>query len=352
MTSTVRTLAHIGVILTGGTIGSTPPGASRVEEPLVGIDPMDAPEATLLQDALRGIGSARFSLRRPFSQLSEDLLPSDWAQLARSARQLAAEGVDGILLLHGTDTMSYSAAALSFMLSDIDVPVVLTGSNLPPGQPDSDAVENVRDAIIALRYLPRGVFLVFGGRAGAGSQVHCGTTVRKVRGSGTAFHSVNRASLASVGEDGFVWHQDAPRYERRESWDQADERVLSLRLHPGINLGALGDFALDHGYHGVMLELFPSATGSGRSDAYSVDRLVHRCTAAGIAVVSALSHWPEGETNVYESTLAIRKAGAIPVMMMPETALVKLMWILGHTRDPATVQALLLEEIAGEMGGR
>src|SRR6202040_1852748 len=101
----------------------------------------------------------------PIRELSENLQPRHWVLIAQAVRSLIEqEDAAGVLVLHGTDTMAYTAAALSFLLSDLEGPVVLTGANLPTGEAGSDAQRNVHDALVALNELERGVYVAFTGR--------------------------------------------------------------------------------------------------------------------------------------------------------------------------------------------
>jgi L-asparaginase/Glu-tRNA(Gln) amidotransferase subunit D len=128
----------------------------------------------------------------PIREFSENMIPSDWTKIAKSVDKAIKEKIDSIVIAHGTDTMCYTSAALSFMLQGIKIPVVLTGSNIPLETEGTDAVTNMHDAIrVALDKRFKGVFLVFSGIDNQPSNIHLGCRVRKVKFSGNCFESVN-----------------------------------------------------------------------------------------------------------------------------------------------------------------
>ncbi len=308
------------------------------------------PEFELVQEALPRGGEFEFDVRRPIGMLSENLAPEDWTAMAASIRGLAEEeGVDAILILHGTDTMAYTSAALSFMLSDLQVPIVVTGSNKPSDQPRSDALQNLHASLVALENLGPGVFIVFAGRPTAAGRVHIGTRVRKVRASGNAFASVGRRPVAEVRTDEFVrlWAPNPPRPMPFRG--EVDQRVLSLRLYPGLDLGAIFDSLIPNQVRGVVIELYASFTSPSAQPRYSVPRFVDACSASGVPVVAAVANEPRGKPNLYESRIAFEEAGGAILHMLPETATVKLMWALGMDSRPDSVLELMNTSIANEM---
>lgn len=308
------------------------------------------PEFELVQEALPRDGEFEFDVRRPIGMLSENLAPEDWTAMAASIRGLAEEeGVDAILILHGTDTMAFTSAALSFMLSDLQVPIVVTGSNKPSDQPRSDAVQNLHASLVALENLGPGVFIVFAGRPTAAGRVHIGTRVRKVRASGNAFASVGRRPVAEVRTDEFVqlWAPDPPRPMPFRG--EVDKRVLSLRLYPGLDLGAIFDSLIPNQMRGVVIELYASFTSPSAQPRYSVPRFVDACSASGVPVVAAVANEPIGKPNLYESRIAFEEAGGAILHMLPETATVKLMWALGMDSRADAVLELMNTNIANEM---
>ncbi len=344
----------VGLVLTGGTIASeltSGPDTDGLVRLVGQQGSRRSTELELLRAASSGQADMDFRVRRPVGLLSENLVPDDWLRIASSVRSLALEpDVDGVVVLHGTDTMAYTAAALSFLLTDLDAPVVLTGSNLPPNQPGSDAVKNIHDALVALHVLRAGVYLAFAGRKNSPGWVHVGTRVRKVRASGPAFRSINRLPVGKVVGESFLADHPLRRHQPHFPCHlEVDERVLHVRLHPGLDLAALFE-AVDGRMKAVVVELYASATGPMIEGRYSVPAFIERCTANDVAVVTATASAPAGHAGVYESTLAMREAGAIFVGdMLPETALVKLMWGLSQVRAGISLREIMLTAVAEEI---
>jgi L-asparaginase/Glu-tRNA(Gln) amidotransferase subunit D len=336
------------LVLTGGTIGAE-------EDNLVlsvGGDPTGA-EAGLLERMWPGPGEPSVTVASPLRKLSESVEPSDWLKIASAVRRLVVEAdATGVVILHGTDTMGYTAAALSFLLSDLDRPVVLTGSNLPSGEEGSDADDNVHAALVALKALDAGVYAAFAGGQGLPGQVYLGTRIRKVRASGGAFESVNR-DVVGVVEDGHFRAKEPHAARKHDGCVQRiDDRVLALRLYPGLDLDLAFQSVVAGDIRGVVIELYASATGPDTGDRFSLPRFIEKCVSRGVVVATAVPEAPAKTGKTYETTLAVGKAGGIFLGdMTPETATVKLMWALAQSPDEDLVRELMLRPIAGELGG-
>jgi L-asparaginase len=341
---------RIGLVLTGGTIGCRVEGSGADE--LVRLrGGEDAPELELVREAVgEGI---ELSLRRPLRLTSESMAPADWAAIAEAVGSLLTEDrVDTILVLHGTDTMTYTSAALSFMLAEAGPPIVLTGSNSPVGEPGSNARRNVEDSLIALAALDPGVYVLFG-EADEPAPVHLGTRVRKVGGPGNAFASVGRAPVGVV-RDGRFERASASAGESVVSSDRPvdpgriglDPRVLSLRLYPGLDFEWVSA-GIDSGeIRGVVLELYPSVTGPAGESGLSVVGFAERCAARGVPVVATIANPMGGDFARYESTAALEAAAVEILPMLPETATVKMMWALGASGEKDAVLDLMRAEMA------
>ncbi len=336
----------IGLVLTGGTIGAQ-------EDNLVlsvGDDPTRA-ETELLERMWPGPSTLSITVETPLRKLSENLQPRDWLKIAASARKLIEEtDVAGVVILHGTDTMAYTAAALSYLLSDLDRPIVLTGSNLPSGEEGSDAEHNVHTALLALQKLGAGVYVAFAGERDLPGQVFLGTRLRKLKASGMAFKSVNR-EVVGVVKDGIFDFEAPYQAEPHERFEpELDEHVLALRLYPGLDLELALDAVVHCHIRGVVIELYASATGPDTDDRFSLPRFIRGCAEHNIVVATAVSEAPAVKSKMYETTLAINEAGGVFLGdMTPEAATVKLMWALGQSSDVGLVQRLLLRPIAGEL---
>jgi L-asparaginase len=355
MTPRARRRRRVGLVLTGGTIGSGI-GSQTSKDGLVrlldGAGNGEIPELDLIWKATprAGAGEIEFSIRRPIGLLSENLVPDDWIPMAKTIRSLVGDDdVESVLVLHGTDTMAYTSAAMAFLLADLEVPVVLTGANRPADQDGTDAFRNVRDSLAALRRLDPGVFIVFAGKPTGTSRVHLGTRVRKVRASGNAFHSVGQRPVGEVRNGKLERFRPPPTPAPVRNRLAIDSRVLSLRIYPGLDLHAMLDAMAAARTRGVVLELYPSFTAPTEHSRYSAPHFVEACTASGIPVVATVANEPAGRPNLYESRTALEAAGVEIVHMLPETATVKLMWALGSRRKRDSVLELMRTQIASEI---
>jgi L-asparaginase len=343
---------RLGLVLTGGTIGSTAAGDADVVQ-LVRANPV-AVMPGWLSGPLAAFGPHQLTIRQPVSLHSEEARPADWTAIAGACRTLVDRGVDAICILHGSDTMAYCAAALAFSLSDLNVPIVLTGSNVPPDAPDSDARHNVRSALIALRTLPAGVYVVFAGSEDGDALVHLGTRVRKERASGTAFVSPNGGPVAVV-QGGRLrtlvpWPAPRPVVPLRTT-TAFSPTVLELRVHPGLPFAALEPAVDTGGVRGVVAELYPCATGPTGSDDASLARFARYVTDRGGVVVATVAAAPDVAGSYYPSLPALTDAGVsfLPGVLST-AATVKLMWALARTDgDADATRRLMRRPIAGEI---
>lgn len=297
--------------------------------------------------------SIEFVVRQPVNVLSEDMTPNDWVLIAREIESLCRkEEVSGVLVLHGTDTMAYTAMAMTFMLTGVDVPIVFTGANLPPDDPDSDADTNISDALVALGKLPAGTFISFAGKPAAKSWVMESVSARKVRASGPAYRSTNRGPLATVEKARFEFRRSLDPAERSPSRIEVSDRVLQLSLHPGIDLSAMIDLIELREVRGVVVSTYPAFTAPSYPPSSSLPDFVRRCGEMDVAVALTVGNAPVGRTNAYGSTLHMIESDALLLSTMPEVALVKMMWATGCSRKVDEVRSLMLEPIATEFGPR
>lgn len=340
----------IGLVLTGGTIGAAQHGS------VLSVGPQaTSAEADLLRSVWPAAGEPQVALAAPLRKLSENLTPRDWPTIAGAVRRLVeVDGVDGVLVLHGTDTMAYTAAALSFLLCDVDRPIVLTGSKLPAGQRGSDAAANVRAALVALLALRSGTYVAFAGAGDAHARIHLGTRARKAPSGSETFTSVNRQPVATVQGDELAPLEPYAHRVGERSIQDVDEHVLALRLYPGLDFDVARDALQRGGMRGVVVELYPSATGPDTGDRFSLPQFIDRCAARDVIVATTAPGAPPSGAGVgvgaYETTLAIADAGGLNLRDMPtETATVKMMWALAQSQRPQIVGQLLLSPIAGEL---
>jgi len=261
-------------------------------------------------------------------------------------------GAAGVVIPHGTDTLHFTTAALSFMLRDLTGPVVVVAAQRSSDRPSSDAALNLIGAArVGITNLGEVVAVMHGETSDTYATIHRGTKVRKMHSSRRdAFRSLNASPLGRVQPDGRVELSDhaLPRAAGPTKVDDAlDPRVGLTYFHPGQRPSDLE--AILHGLHGLVI----AGTGLGHVS-HDLIPVIQKATKDGIIVVMT-TQTLQGRVNlhVYDTGRDLLKAGAIGAEdMTPETALVKLMWVLGHTREPSEVARALIANVAGEINPR
>jgi L-asparaginase len=327
----LRLSKHLGAVLTGGTI-------STISQP-DGLHLSSTAALALLPNL------ERLAVVSPLNRLSEDMQPDDWVIIAKAVRSLWDQGAAGVIVLHGTDTMAYTAAALSYLLVDLPIPVVLTGSNLAPDVPNSDSITNVSDALMAAEVLPSGVYVSFAGTAGGISHIILGTFARKLRVEGHSFVSVGRPLVGTVSQ-GRCTITAPPIWDNRNTACcdyrlAVDPRVLVVPIYPGCSLDALADFAANNAFRGVLILAYPSGTGPTISKGNSLIDLTTSCVERGIVVAAVTTVETPGYVGAYPSTAEFTRAGGLFLNVPPEAATAKLMWSLGQSDEVDAVRQLL-----------
>lgn len=338
--------ARLGLVLTGGTVGSNDVDGILVVDLT---STSSEREAQLVRRSWTGPQRLNVITRTPIRKFSEDFLPVDWVNLANCVRELVeVDEVSSVLILHGTDTMGFTAAALSFMLADLDATIVLTGANLPLDDASSDGPTNIRDALLASHAMPRGVYVSFAGTLGASSEVHAGTTVRKVQANGRAYVSPNYGPVAHVSMGSVklarpINNELMPRRPAAVSRD-----VHAMTLFPGIDFDMISSGLIASGKKGVVVRMYPGISAPEHDSRDSFSNFVHKCVDAGIFVATCVERCVDA-TVEYPSNDAARRAGAVFAReMIYETAYVKLSWALAQTTSRAELEDLFLKPIAGE----
>jgi len=335
----------VAVLGTGGTI------ASYVEYRTGAVHPAIS-AADLVRSVPQLSELCNVCARVLYSILSENMRVAHWQNLARAIAEEFQAGAAGVIVPHGTDTMGYTAAALSFMLKSLPGPVVLVGAQRSSDRPSSDASLNLIAAarVCVEADLGEVVVAMHAGPSDTYVQLHRGTKVRKMHASRRdAFQSINEAPVGEV-LDGEV--KLRPEHRPRsagpiELHERMEEQVALLYFYPG--------FAPEHlelvAQHTKGIVIAGTGLGHISEELLAAARKV---THRGLPVV-VTTQCLNGAVNlhVYETGREMLAAGIIPGGdMLPETAYVKLMWALGQTSDPAKVRALMLDNLAGEYSQR
>lgn len=342
-------MKHILLIATGGTIASAEDGN--------GLSPALTGEE-LARSVPEIEGLCELDIVQPMNIDSTNMRPADWLRIAEVIRE-NYDTHDGFVVLHGTDTMSYTAAALSYLIQDSPKPIVLTGSQQPMGNPFTDAKINLYQSLVyAVSDRSRDVSIVFGGHAIAGTRARKQRTM-----SFNAFNSINYPVLAYLRQDKIICSGsaavsagpaecdctgggaaraadgtlDEPRF-----YTELNSRVCALKLTPGLTPDIFRLLKPD--YDAVILETFGMGGVPERgADGASYQEAIFDWVDSGRTVVMTTQVPEEGlDLGVYEVGRAyaehpgILKGGD----MTTEALVAKTMWALGQTRDADELQRL------------
>jgi len=335
----------VALLTTGGTI------ASRVDYETGGVRPVKE-EREILDFFPELEATGRVRIVPVFDRLSEDLVPDDWRVLAEKVVGAFRDGAHGVVVAHGTDTLGFTAAALSFLLADLPGPVVLVGAQRSPDRPSSDGAFNLRAAMEVAndRRVGEVVVVMHAGPSDDRYAVHRGTWVRKMHSSRRdAFRSRNGPPLGFVdgGKVELLLPVRAPSPGPARVDGSVDTRAALLWFYPGLNPERAVRFV--EGCRGVVL----AGTGLGHVGS---DHLgwIRAATERGV-VVAMTTQCLAGnvEPYVYATGRELQRAGVVYLGdLLPETAYAKMVWALAKSEKPAEVVDLLLRDRASEFHDR
>ncbi|MHA1723551.1 MAG: Glu-tRNA(Gln) amidotransferase subunit GatD [Promethearchaeota archaeon] len=284
-----------------------------------------------------------------FEILSENMRPEYWQKLAIEVSKAANEGVDGIIIAHGTDTMSFTSAALSFMLKNLSIPVVLTGSQRSSDRPSSDAAMNlINAAIVATSDIAEVVVTMLGSPSHDYGLIHRGTLVRKMHSSVRhAFRTLNDIPIGMVRNRKIYWFKKDYKKRNNSSVEaniNFEEKIALIYSYPGLNNEVI-DFYIDRNYKGLVI----AGTGLGHVSTQVYDSIKRAIQEEMIILMTTQTLHGFVGMNVYSTGRELQNIGVIPGRnLLPEVAYVKLGWVLGQTNNPEEIKKLLLTNIAGE----
>lgn len=341
-------LPKVAIVSTGGTI------ASRVDYRTGGVRPaLTASDLYSVVPELSEI--ATIDAEIVFSLFSENITPKHWTKIAKVTAKYIENGVAGVVVAHGTDTMGYTAAALSFALQNPPVPVIMVGSQRSADRPSSDAATNLIGAVKAAANAPFAEVALAMHETVSDKTIifHRGTKVRKCHTSRRdTFKSINTTPLARM-KNGQI-EMLIKNYRKRSPSQKLilkpnfNEKVALVKFHPGLDPNII-EWYVNESYKGIILE----GTGLGHVSKYCFTAIRNAIENNVIVAMTSQCIWGRLGMNVYDQGRDLLAIGVVPLEdMMPETALAKLMWILGQTKDIAEAKSLLTTNVANEISPR
>jgi glutamyl-tRNA(Gln) amidotransferase subunit D len=347
-------LPNIVIIATGGTI------TSKVDYTTGGVSPLTKPEEVLLATPeLLNIANIK-KVIQPFAVFSEDMAPAEWQKIAKEvARELNQKDISGVIVTHGTDTLHYTAAALSFMLKNLNKPVALVG-----GQRSSDrgSFDGGMNLICAAHYLKSNIAEVAIVMHGNPADNFClalrGTNVKKMHTSRRdAFRPINEMPIAKILSNGNIEILNK-NYKHRSGNGKAEcdasfeTKIALVKFFPGASPDILQHF-IDHKYKGIIIE----ATGLGHVATNPINKsnswlsIIRNAVERGIFIGFAPQClYGRLDPYVYSAARQLQDIGVCYLgSMLAETAYVKLGWALAHSKNLAETKKLMLKNIAGEI---
>ncbi len=287
---------------------------------------------------------------------SENMKIKYWLETAQKIAKIANSGTKGILLAHGTDTMSYTAAALAFLLKDLTVPVVLVGSQRSSDRPSSDAAMNLLNAayVAGNADLAEVSVCMMGETSHDYGLIHRGTRVRKMHSSRRdAFRTIGDTPLGIIQNRQIRYFTDD--YAHRPTGQQEcytakniEEKVALIHVHPDLPCDLL-DFYIDKQYKGIVL----AGTGLGHVSTNCYPALQRAQDAHIPVLMTVQTLWGYTGMDVYETGRRLQNYGVIPGKnMLPEVAFTKMAWVLGNYTNEKEIRNILTTNIAGEITER
>ncbi len=318
------------LITTGGTIACVPSDEGLV--PALG--------ARELLDAL-DMDEFHIDCKDLFNMDSSNIQPEEWLKIAGKIYRHISE-YDGVVVTHGTDTMAYTASMLTFLLQNVNIPIILTGSQYPMVYPDSDGRKNLKNAIIAANAMEGGVYVCFG------DSVMLGCRAVKTRTTSlNAFESINYPYVGTVANGRYIQLHSPKRGEFRH-YGMLESRVALIKLIPGTSTEVI-ESMLSCDIKGVVVEAFGlgGVHNVRRDHAESIKKLMQH----GIPVIlTSQCLYEASSPELYQVSKPLREAGVISAHdMTTEAAVTKLMWVLDNAKDVLSVRQMMQTNYCGEI---
>ena len=340
-----KNLPNVKLIGTGGTI------ASRLDYRTGAVIPAFSPGE--LYGAVPELADiCNITTEKIFAVFSENMGPTQYIALAKAIGKEIENGIDGIIVGHGTDTLHHTASALTYMVQDSPVPIILVGSQRSSDRPSSDAALNLMHAAYAAGHSDMAEVLVcmFGPTSDEYGFLHRGTRVRKMHSSyRSTFRTIGDIPLATVTRKE-VKHLK-PNYNHRRIDRKVkitpyfNDKISIVYYYPSMKPDII-DSLIDNDYKGIII----AGTGLGHVNKPLYPAL-KRAVDKGIHIfMTVQTLWGYTHMFVYDTGRDLMANGVVPAMnMLPEAAWAKLGWVLGQTDDPKKVKEMMLTPICDDI---
>ena len=343
-----KNLPSVKLLGTGGTI------ASRLDYRTGAVIPAFSPGE--LYGAVPELADiCNLTTEKLFAVFSENMGPEQYKALAIAIGKEIENGIEGIVIGHGTDTLHHTAAALTFMIQDSPVPIVLVGSQRSSDRPSSDAALNLMHAMTAAGHgdIAEVMVCMFGPTSDDYGFLHRGTRVRKMHSSyRSTFRTIGDTPLATVTRKGVVPIKQDYNHRRKDRKVKIlpffEEKVAMIYYYPNMQPDMV-DSLVDNGYKGIIIV----GTGLGHVNKllYPAIRRAHEKGVAVYMTVQTL--WGYVHMFVYDTGRDLMAMGVVPgANLLPEVAYIKLCWALGQTSDLEKVKEIMLTPINDEITKR
>jgi glutamyl-tRNA(Gln) amidotransferase subunit D len=341
-------LPRVKLFGTGGTI------ASRLDYRTGAVIPAFSPGE--LYGAVPELAEiCNLETEKVFAVFSENMGPKQYISLAKAIGREIEKGVDGIVIGHGTDTLHHTGAALTFMIQNSPVPIVLVGSQRSSDRPSSDAALNLMHAMYTAGHsdIAEVMVCMFGSTSDDYGLLHKGTRVRKMHSSyRSTFRTIGDIPLASVKWGEIKAIKKEYNHRRKDKKVKIlpyfSDKVTMLYYYPAMKPDVL-DAMVDAGYKGIII--VGTGLGHVNKELYPAIKRAHK---KGVHIFMTLQTlWGYVHMFVYDTGRDMMSMGVIPTgNMLPEVAFIKLGWVLGQTEDPEEIKKLMLTPINDEITSR
>jgi len=340
-----KNLPNVKLFGTGGTI------ASRLDYRTGAVIPAFSPGE--LYGAVPELADyCNLTTEKVFAVFSENMGPKQYIALAKAIGKEIEKGIEGIIIGHGTDTLGHTAAALTFMVQNAPIPIVLVGSQRSSDRPSSDAALNLIHAAHTAGHsdIAEVMVCMFGPTSDEYGFLHRGTRVRKMHSSyRSTFRTIGDTPLATVTKNNITPIKQNYRPRRKDRKVKIlpyfEEKVTILYYYPNMQPDMV-DMLVENGYKGIII----AGTGLGHVNKPLYDAL-ERATKAGVHIyMTVQTLWGYVHMFVYDTGRDLMEKGVIPAAnMLPEVAYIKLGWALGQTTNREEVKKLMLTPVNDEI---